>query len=120
MKLIGYKLKYQKHNGDSYEWSRIITYESEIFSTKEAAIESIELVKERMLKEEKEKNFKYLNFQYDCEVENGRDTNEFLCQTRKNLMNNYKRILRIVRDIEIVPVYVRETPSSKLNYYELG
>lgn len=120
MKLIGYKLKYQYHNGDSCEWSRIITTESDIFLTKEAAMKSIELIKKRKIEEARNSNSSYISFQYDCEVSNRRSTNKFLCEAREQLMKSYKKIFRLMRKFEIVPVYARETPTSELNHYELA
>ncbi len=120
MKLLGYKLKYQHHNGDSYEWSRIITMESEIFLTKEAAMKSIELIKKRKIEEAREKNSSYISFQYNCEVSQGRSTNNLFCEARELLMKSYKKIFRLMRKFEIVPVYARETPTSELNQYELA
>lgn len=120
MKLIGYKLKYKYHNGDSYEWSRIITMESDIFLTKEAAMKSIELIKKKKIEKVREDYSSYIYFQYDYEVSNGRSTNKFLCEARKHLMNDYKRIFRLMRKFEIVPVYARETPTFGLNHYEIA
>ena len=120
MKLIGYKLKYQYHNGDSNEWSRIITYESDIFLTREAAMKSIELITKKKIEEARKANSTYVNFQYDCEVSQGRSTNELFCEARKSLMKSYKKIFRLMRKFEIVPVYARETPTSELNYYEIA
>lgn len=120
MKLIGYKLKYQYHNGDSNVWSRIITMESDIFLTKEAAIKSIELIKKKKIEEARKANSTYVNFQYDCEVSQGRSTNKLFCEARESLMKSYKKIFRLMRKLEIVPVYARETPTSELNHYELA
>jgi len=120
MKLIGYKLKYQYHNGDSYEWSRIITMESEIFLTREAAVESIKLITKKKIEKAREDNSSYVNFQYDCEVSQGRSTNKLFCEARKQLMKSYKKIFRLMRKFEIVSVYARETPTSDLNHYEIA
>ena len=121
MKLIGYKLKYQYRNSDSYdEWSRTITYESDIFLTKEAAMKSIELITKKKIEEARKSNSSYISFQYDCEVSHGRSTNNLFCEARKQLMKSYKKIFRLMRKFEIIPVYVRETPTSELNYYELA
>ena len=120
MKLIGYKLKYQYHNGDSCEWSRIITMESDIFLTKEAAMKSIELIKKRKIEEARNSNSSYISFQYDCEVSHGRSTNKLLCEAREQLMKSYKRIFRLMRKFEIVPIYAREIPISDLNHFELA
>lgn len=54
------------------------------------------------------------------EISNGRSTNKFLCEARKQLMKSYKRIFRLMRKFEIVPVYARETPTSELSHYEIA
>ena len=120
MKLLGYKLKCQYHNGDSNEWSRIITYESDIFLTKEAAMKSIELITKKKIEKAREDYSSYVYFQYDYEVSQKRSTHKFLCEARKQLMAEYKRIFRLIRKFEIVPVYARETPTSEINHYEIA
>lgn len=121
MILIGYKLKYQYHNGDTCEYSRVITWESEIFLTKENAIKSIELIKKKMIENARKEHSSFaFGPQYECEVSFNRSINKFFCDVRRSLMADYKRILSLVRNLEIVPVYARETPTFDIGYYELA
>jgi hypothetical protein len=94
--------------------------ESDIFLTKEAAMKSIELIKKRKIEKVREDYSSYVYFQYDCEVSQGRSTNKLFCEARKSLMKSYKKIFRLMRKLEVVPVYARETPTSELNHYELA
>ena len=120
MKLIGYKIFHEQDNGETCEFYRIFRYESEIFTTKEAAVKSLSLIKKALLDKARKDSNEYINIQYKYEVNNNRSTNEFLCDVRKSLMKNYVRALRLVRKLVIVPVYARESPSQILNEIHLA
>lgn len=120
MKIVGYKFQIICDNGDTCEWYREEHIESPIYTTKEAAESSVVLVKKRMLQDAKKEMTKYIQSQIDCEINNGRDVNKFLCRCQTSLMSEYRRIINEMKQAEIVAIYAKESPTEEYNEFNLA
>lgn len=119
-RIIGYKFTIVEDNGESCEWWREYHLESPLYTTLEAAEASIQLVKQKMLREAKEDNIKYFESQCKYEYKHCRDINKFMCECCRFLYNHQKYILRRLSKAKIVAVCASTEPADTYKEWNVG
>ena len=118
--IIGYKFEIVSDNGDYCEWHREHHTESPIYTTKEAAVAAIGLVKRARLANAKDRIKKYRDGQYGCEVSQGRSINKFLCECQKSLMSDYREILNEMARAKVIPIVAHDTPTNTYTQWSMA